>query len=166
MIERQSPYIARQQRLADLVAAIQVMGTYRYSGRKVNSWAKILGEKPKSADSWLIVFNEHPEFFRAGVDDAGFQTLALRRAQPRIYNTRTREEMTLEQIQAIPKERRSHISRRPLSSEQILSLVDVAVKLHTQAIARRQELRWWVVMLIGLASSFVGAFVAALIKAG
>lgn len=166
MIEGQSPYIARQHRLADLVAAIQVMGTYKYSGRKVESWAKILGEKPKSADTWLMVFNEHPEFFRAGVDDAGFQTLALRRAQPRVYNTRTREEMTLEQLKAVPRDNRSHISRRPLSSEQILSLIDVAVKLHTQAIARRQELRWWVVMLIGLTSSFVGAFVAAIINGG
>ena len=164
MIERQSPYIAHQHRLADLIAAIQVMGTYRYSGRKVQSWARILGEKPKSADSWLAVFNEHPEFFRAGVGDAGFQTLALRRAQPRVYDTRTREEMTLEQLRAVPRDRRNHISRRPLSSEQILSLVDVAVKLHTQAIARRQELRWWAVMLIGVASSFVGALVAVLIK--
>ncbi|MGR6738695.1 hypothetical protein [Pseudomonas chlororaphis] len=164
MIEGQSPYIARQHRLADLVAAIQVMGSYKYSGRKVESWAKILGEKPKSADSWLEVFKQHPEFFRAGVEDSGYQTLALRRAQPKIYNTRTREELSAEQLTLIPQNDRSHISRRPLSSEQILSLIDVAVKLHTQAIARRQELRWWVVMLIGLASSFVGAFVAALIK--
>lgn len=37
MIERQSPYVASQYRLADLIAAIQVMGTYRYSGRKVDS---------------------------------------------------------------------------------------------------------------------------------
>lgn len=165
MIEGQSPYIAKPHRLADLVAAIQVMGTYKYSGRKVDSWAKILGEKPKSAESWVVVFKQHPEFFRAGVEDAGFQTLALRRAQPKIYNTRTREELSPEQLRAIPKGARSHISRRPLTSEQILSLVDVAVKLHTQAIARRQELRWWVVMLIGLVASFVGAFVAALIKA-
>jgi hypothetical protein len=141
------------------------MGTYRYSGRKVGAWAKTLGEKPKSAPTWLTVFKDHPEFFRADVDAGGFQTLALRRAQPRVFNTKTKEEITLEEFRKIPKDQRRHFSRRPLSTEQILSLVDVAVRLQTQAVMRKQELRWLVVVFFGLLSSFVGAFVGAIIKA-
>lgn len=161
MIEPQSPYLDHQHRLADLVAAIQVMGTYRYSGRTVESWTQILGEKPKSAQTWLAIFQEHPEFFRAEVDQAGFQTLALRRAQPRVYNTKTDTVITLQEFYGLPADQRAHISRKPLSSEQILSLVDVAVKLQTQAIVRRQEKRWLVVFVLGLLGTAVAAFIGA-----
>ncbi|NWL17351.1 N-carbamoyl-L-amino acid amidohydrolase [Pseudoalteromonas sp. Scap03] len=166
MIEKQSPYLAHQHRLADVIAAIQVMGTYRYSGRKVESWANLLGEKPKSANDWQSIFNEHPEFFRAGIGDDDFQSLVVRRAQPRVYNTQTEEVITVEQFKALPKDNRSHISRLPLSSEQILALIDVAVKLQTQAVVRRKELRWWVPVVIGVLSSLVGVFVGAAIKGG
>lgn len=164
MIERQSPYIAHQSRLADVIAAVQVMGSYRYSARSLEAWAELLGEKPRSADGWLTVFNEHPEFFRAGVDEDGLHTLALRRAQPRVYNTQTNEEITVKEFRALPEGQRSHISRRPLSSEQILSLIEVAIKLQSQAVLRRQELRWWLSHVIGVLSLLVGVFVGAAVK--
>lgn len=165
MIERQSPYLKHQHRLADVVAAIQVMGSYRYSGRTVKAWSKIMGEKPVSASNWLEVFEQHPEFFRADVGKTGNQSLVLRRAQSRTYDTRSGSLITMQQFFNLPAAQRKHISRLPLTSEQIVSLIDVAVKLHTQAIARRKELRWWVAMIIGLLSSFTGAFVASLIQA-
>ncbi|WP_313271700.1 hypothetical protein [Stenotrophomonas sp.] len=161
MIEPQSPYLSHQHRLADVIAAIQVMGAYTYSARRIDSWAELLGLKPRSAESWSILFNEHPEFFRAGLDKDGRHTLALRRAQPRVYNTQTGEEITVEQFKATPKGERSHFSRRPLSTEQMLSLIDVAVKLHTQATVRRQELRWWVSVVISALAGLVGAMIGA-----
>lgn len=161
MLEKQSPYLSQQHRLADVIAALQVMGTYTYSARKIEAWSRIIGEKPRSADSWLIVFNEHPEFFRAGLSKNELHTLALRRAQPRVYDTQTGNELTVAEFKAIPKGQRSHISRRPLSAEQLLSLVDVAVKLHTQATVRRQDLRWWVSIIIGSLASLVGAIIGA-----
>ncbi|AXS88629.1 hypothetical protein ACN5ZH_000305 [Pseudomonas aeruginosa] len=161
MIEPQSPYLSHQHRLADLVAAIQVMGTYSYSARTIDSWAEILGQKPRSGSSWASIFNEHPEFFRVGLEEDGLHTLALRRAQPRVYNTQTGEEITVAQFKAIPQGERSHFSRRPLSSEQMLSLIDVAVKLHTQAAVRRQELRWWVSVVVSVLAGLVGAMIGA-----
>ncbi|UUQ64505.1 hypothetical protein NLK61_25395 [Pseudomonas fuscovaginae UPB0736] len=161
MIEPQSPYLYHQHRLAEVVAAIQVMGTHVYSARTIGSWAEILGQNPKSASSWAAIFNEHPEFFRADLEEGGLHTLASRRAQPRVYNTQTGEEITVAQFKAIPQGERSHFSRRPLSSEQILSLIDVAVKLHTQAAVRRQELRWWVSLVVGALAGLVGAMIGA-----
>lgn len=161
MVESQSPYLAHQYRLADVIAAIQVMGAYTYSARTIESWAEILGQKPRSAGSWATIFNEHPEFFRAGLGEDGLHTLTLRRAQPRVYNTQTGEEITVEEFKAIPKSDRSHFSRRPLSAEQMLSLIDVAVKLHTQAAVRRQELRWWVSIAVSALAGLVGAMIGA-----
>lgn len=164
MQEPESPYVTRQHRLADIIAALQVMGTYRYSARSVESWGELLGEKPRSAETWLEVFNEHPEFFRAGVDDDGLHTLALRRAQPRVYNTKTNEEITVAQFKELPTEERPKISRRPLTSPQITSLVEVAVKLQSQAFARRQELRWWVPHAMSIATLLIGLVAGALLK--
>lgn len=161
MLERQSPYLAHQSRLADVISAIQVMGTYRYSARSIESWSEILGEKPRSADTWLTVFNEHPEFFRAGLDEEGLHTLVVRRAHPRTFNTKTLEEISRQEYQELPKDGRSHISRKPLSTEQILALIEVAIKLQAQAAARRQELRWWVPIVITALSALTGALIGA-----
>lgn len=160
----ESPYVTKPHRLGDVIAALQVMGTYRYSARTVESWAELLGEKPRSADSWLEVFNDHPEFFRAGLEDEGRHTLALRRAQPRVYNTKTNEEITVAQYNDLPADGRSHISRRPLSSQQITSLIETAIKLQSQAFARRQELRWWIPHAMSIVTLLIGLAAGAFIK--
>ena len=161
MIEKQSPYLSNKDRLQDIIAAIQVMASYRYSARRINAWASILGEKPRSADNWLTIFNDHPEFFRVLDDDEGKHTLILRRAQSRVYNTRTGDELTIEEFRRLPKQERSHISRKPLTTEQTLSLIEVAVTLQNQAVARRQELRWWVHVVVPALSALVGALLGA-----
>jgi hypothetical protein len=164
MSEPQSPYVTNQHRLADVIAALQVMGTYSYSGRSVEAWGKLLGEKPRSAETWLEVFNDHPEFFRSGVEDDGFHTLALRRSQPRVYNTKTNDEITVAQFKDLPEVERSHISRRPLSSQQLTSLIELAIKLQSQAFARRQELRWWVPHVFSVVSLLIGLAAGVFLK--
>lgn len=164
MPNSESPYVTKPYRLADIIAALQVMGTYRYSARTVESWAELLGEKPRSAESWLDVFNDHPEFFRSGLEEEGLHTLALRRSQPRVYNTKTNEEITVAEFKELPTDGRSHISRRPLSSQQIASLIETAIKLQSQAFARRQELRWWVPHAMSVVTLLIGLMVGAVIK--
>ena len=164
MPDPESPYVTRPQRLADVMAALQVMGTYRYSARSVVSWAELLGEKPRSAETWLEVFNDHPEFFRAGLEEEGLHTLALRRSQPRIYNTKTDEEITITQLKELPANGRSHISRRPLSPQQITSLIETAIKLQSQAFARRQELRWWIPHAMSVVTLLIGLIAGAVIQ--
>jgi hypothetical protein len=141
LVERQSPYLVHPDRLADVVAAIQVMSTFKFSNRDIAKWEETIGRAPKSSPSWLSIFEHHPEFFR--VTD-GKVSLIWRRAYERVYDTVLGKELSSEQIQGLSEKAREDLSRRPLSSEQTTALIEVAIKLQTQAIARRQELRWWV----------------------
>jgi hypothetical protein len=58
-----SAYLKNPRRLADLIAAIQVLGTYKFSSRAAEKWKKRLGRTPVSAGNWTGIFQEHPEFF-------------------------------------------------------------------------------------------------------
>ncbi len=62
---RSSPYLEHPQRLADIMAAIQVMGTHLWDTRPVEHWKTVLGEKPLSVkpEKWDLLFYRHPEFF-------------------------------------------------------------------------------------------------------
>lgn len=157
-LESESVYLANQHRLTDLIAAIQAMGSYRYSSRTVDKWEQIL-KKPKSSESWVTIFREHPEFFRASWRDKGEHQLVLRRAQDKVYDTNTGALITVAQYFALSEPQRSIYSRKPLSNEQIISLIEIAVKLQNQAVARRQELRWWIPVLTGLLGVAAGAIV-------
>jgi len=59
MKSTKSPYL-KENRLADVVAAIQVMAVYPWASRQVDAWTKKLGDT-LSADSWSTVFREHPK---------------------------------------------------------------------------------------------------------
>jgi len=156
LVEKPSPYLSHQSRLADVISAIQAMGTYRFSGRNVKAWASLLGEKPKSAASWRVIFDEHPEFFGLGLEKKRFYSLVLRRAQPKVYNTRTGKVYTLSEVKLMDATNKQHLSRLPLSTEQILALIEVAVKLQTQSVVRRKELRWWLPLVASLIGVVVG----------
>lgn len=58
---KNNPYL-KDYRLADVIAELQIMGTYPWAKRKVVSWTKKLG-KHKSGENWKDVFEDHPEFF-------------------------------------------------------------------------------------------------------
>ena len=72
MKRTKSPYLI-DFRLADVVAAVQVMGIYPWGSRQVDDWTKKLG-KPLSADFWTTIFRQHPEFFR--LTDDGWMGVA------------------------------------------------------------------------------------------
>lgn len=62
--QKDSPYLKKSGRLGDVVAAICVMGTYKFDNLPPEKWREIISAKPNSADSWSEVFNEHTDFFR------------------------------------------------------------------------------------------------------
>jgi len=47
------PYLDNSNRLQDVLAAIQVLGTYEFAVRELDKWANLLGRKPKSEISKL-----------------------------------------------------------------------------------------------------------------
>lgn len=156
MIEKQSPYLVHHSRLADIVAALQVLGTYKFASRKSPEWEKSIGRAPVSADSWHQVFTEHPEFFRNREE---WVSLVWRRSSERLFDTRSGQELSKESVDAMTDEERKKISRSPLTSEQVTALIEVAIKLQTQAISRRAELRWWLPVLIGVMGIAIGALI-------
>ena len=157
MIKRQSPYFRHPERLADVVAALQVMGTYKFAGRKPTDWGKSFGRLPVSADNWLTIFNEHPEFFRISDERV---SLIWRRSSEKVFDTRTNKELSKEEVSVLSKEDQMlYISRTPLSAEQVTALIEIAIKLQNQVIARRAEQRWWIPVLVGALCVGFGAVI-------
>lgn len=153
-----SPYVKHSGRLADLIAAIQVLGTYRFATRPVEKWEKRLGRAPVSAAAWSQVFREHPEFFTF---DNGGVSLVWRRSKVRNYDTSRDQLLSLEEASALAKSDSADgervLSRGPLDSAQVVSLVEIAIGLHEREIQHQQERRWWLGALLVIVGILLGA---------
>lgn len=140
--------------MADVIAAIQAMGSYPWATRKVDKWAKGLGE-PISASDWSEVFLDHPEFFR--LSNGTWATLRWRHAYDHSYDPDRCENLSAIELKGISvNDRRDKLTKRPLEADQIEALMKTAVELHTRAIAQSQELRWWIPTVAGLVGVLIG----------
>lgn len=155
----QSPYLTNR-RLSDIIAAIQQMGSYKWSTLKVEDWKERL-EEPLSARDWSIVFIEHPEFFRL---NEGYASLRWRYAYD-VHDIDDRKVLSTEDVKKLPHEKRLNLTRNPLTADQIETLLNTAIELHSRAIALKQERRWWIPILTSLLGVIVGALLGGLLKA-
>ena len=157
----ESPYLKHPQRLSDVVAAILVMGTYKFDSMPTDTWQECIGGRPNSAASWADVFTQHPEFFRStGRDKAGKDkwSLVWRRARPYAWDTETGKAIGQDELKEwAPEDKEKRLSREPLRPEDATKLAEMAVNMQTQEIARREELRWWVPVVVGVICVFIGA---------
>ena len=152
-----SPYIEHPKRLSDVIALLQVMGTYRYANRKIEMWEKTIGRLPVSAKTWTQVMTDHPEFFRL---KDGLAILVWRRSYDRTFDPDTGKSYAteeLEKFEALPEEQQPSLTRQTLTPDQITALVDFAIKIHAAAIAYSQELRWRIPVLAGILGVLLGA---------
>ena len=155
-----SPYLKSDRRLGDVIAAIQLLGTYQWANREIGSWAKQLDTPETSGEAaWASVFREHPEFFR--INDLGKASLRWRHAYDRTYNTKTRKTITVEEFDQLNENEKQIYSRPPLTAEQVQSLMATAVELHGRAIAHSQEKRWLTLVLFTLLGVVLGAVLGA-----
>jgi hypothetical protein len=161
MTLNRSPYLDSSTRLADVISAIQAMGTYGQYKLTFEEWAdKITADKSK-ADYWKEVFIGHPEFFRLdGSKEKA--SLVWRRQRPRRYNPRTSTVVTTEAYEALPALERDNFSREPLSPSDIKTLIDTAINLHSRALAAESDKRWWLPLVTALVGSLVGSLMGAL----
>lgn len=161
--QQDSPYLRKPGRLGDVVTALLVMGTYKFDSQTPERWHEIINARPKSADSWSDVFNEHSEFFRTEFSQPNKYKVSLvwRRARNWSWDTKTQKEIAqveLDNPTIWPEEKKNNqITRRPLTPEETTALIEIANNMQTQAIARRAELRWWVPVVFGLIGILVGA---------
>ena len=134
-----NPYL-KTNRLQDVVATLQFLGSYKDYKLSVSDWEPKLENRPVSAGSWKEIFDEHPEFFRT--NDKYLVSLMWRRTMPH-----------------------DRYSRKQLSQEQIATLIHAALEFHAKAHEQRRDRRWWIPLLAAL-MAFAGAVLGGWIRAG
>lgn len=161
-----SPYLSEPGRLADVVAAIQALGTYKFYKLSIDSWSERISGKIED-DHWSIVFKDHPEFFR--FDKEGKKvSLVLRRNYRRNFDVDLEQGLTFQELKDIkktdPKRLNERISREPLSNSDIGMLVNIAIDMHTRALQHKKEVEWWKPALFALIGVIIGVLIKALVE--
>ena len=160
-----SPYLKDEHRLADVIAAIQVLGIYKFYKLDFAGWADRITGSTSTAEHWRAVFEEHPEFFR--LDSARQKaSLVLRRQRQRLYNVDEEAVWPKDRYNALPvdAEEKDRFSRLPLTPNEIEALIDVAISLHSRAMERARERRWLVALLVPFLGALLGSAVTAIVK--
>jgi hypothetical protein len=159
-----SAYLNEPNRLGDVIAAIQAMGTYKFYKLDFEGWADRMSADKSRAGHWQRVFEEHPEFFRLDGQKKK-ASLVWRRQYPRRFHVDSETLLTKQQLDALAEnERARRLSRSPLTPADINTLISTAINLHSRALDARKESRWWIPLAAGV-GSLIGAIGGALIGA-
>lgn len=159
-----SPYLDNKKRLEDVIAGIQVLGSYeKKTSRRLNFWISLLGN---NESHWKKVFEEHPEFFRVnkknelleenddeinGSDSSEmWVSLRWRFAYQRIYDYERKKELLDIEYENLNVPQKEKLTRKPLTSEQIQSLISTAINLNEKAINDDIRKKWWKPFLPGV----------------
>lgn len=150
-----SPYLENQNRLSDVIAAIQVMSVYRFYKLDFEGWAdRIAGDKSK-AEYWKAIFVAHPEFFR--LDQSRKKvSLVWRRSYPKNYDVDKLETISRQAFDNLAPADKMRISRSPLSNADIQTLISSAINLHNAALDTKKDKDWWKPALFGLLGVVIG----------
>lgn len=163
---RRSPYLNDPNRLADVIAAIQAMATYKFYKLDFEHWADRISANKGQAEYWRTVLEQHPEFFR--LDSARERaSLVWRRQRQKRFDVDSEVQVSKEDFEARSPEGKARVSRSPLSATEISTLIGAAISLHARALEQKRDSRWWVplvVAAVGAASGLTGALVGAWIK--
>jgi hypothetical protein len=176
-----------QDRLAQVIAAIQIMGTSDWPSGSVNRWVseleagaqltpKQLGLTPihfGERKKWAAVFEQHPEFFKT-FTVAGEERVALRWRFSQSVNSNGKAPSAAAAA-APPGDGSADVGwtagdkaaddtehkpdGHPLTPEQISVLMTVAIELHSRAVAERNILDRFGPALITAVGALIGAVI-------
>jgi len=152
---KKSPYLKFEDRLADVVSAIQTLGTYRFYKLTPQSWSERISGDAKQMGRWTQVFRQHPEFFRFSSDGL-MVSLVLRRQKPKLFDVDELRIVSRAERNGRDKSGQARISRGPLSESELKMLIEVANNMHSKALLDRQEGRWWLPLFATVLSAVVG----------
>lgn len=140
-----------------MIAAIQVMSTYKFYKLSFAGWSKRIAGSEANAEHWEKVFSEHPEFFRLN-SDQNKVSLVWRRSHQRNFHVDKEQVLTRDQINDLAdNEINTRLSRSPLTNSDIATLIATAVDLHSRAIASEKEKRWLLPSLVTILAVCLGA---------
>jgi len=155
-----NPYTSNANRLADVIAAIQVMATYKFYKLDFSGWAKRIEGDDAKGEYWKKIFEQHPEFFRLGGEKKK-ASLVWRRNYQKLYNIDLEEKINREVYNQLTVQEKTRYSRIPLGDSDISTLINTAINLHSSEIDHKQDSRWWVAIVSGLAGIIVGSLIKA-----
>lgn len=112
----------KPNRLADVLALIQVLAFDEKAKRSVNGLESELQGKPKSAKSWKDIVIDHPEFFRFN---------------KKAYKAEGRNEANA--ICLIVR----HVSDAPVSADLVKKFFETAIQLHDKEKERADRWKVW-----------------------
>ena len=158
-----NPYTENSKRLSDVIAAIQVMATYKFYKLNFSDWSDRIEGRPENGDYWQNVFQQHPEFFRLDSKQER-ASLVWRRNYQKLYDVDLETKITRERYLKLDDEKKKRISRTPLTNSDISTLIGTAINLHASEIEHRRDSRWWISGVVGLLGVIVGAVINAVIK--
>jgi hypothetical protein len=137
------PYLV-PDRLPNLIAAIQAMGTVGWGSLPIDKWVRELegaeemargkrGQDKVKVDDckkWREIFAQHPEFFKLyKLDDDERVALRWRFAQAIDYNPKSGKILSSSDLQRLTRDDGFYAkyTRRPLTPDQIKVLIDSAM---------------------------------------
>lgn len=157
-----SPYLHEHNRLGDVIAAIQAMGTYKFYKLSFDDWSERISGDPSKGRHWQTVFVEHPEFFRLD-GQRERASLVWRRQYPKRFHVDDERKLSREEFYQLTDEQKARVSRNPLTPNDIKALIDTAIDLHSRALEQQRERRWWIPLASGV-GGFIGGIIGGLLK--
>lgn len=121
------PY-SNENRLADVIALIQVLSLHENSHRSLKGLTSELQGKPNSAESWDEIAKEHPEFFR--LKKEGVNKISLVARHVMLNNSKSKREQ--------------------LPSDFVGKLFDAAIQLHDRELERKYFWRAYVPIIVAI----------------
>jgi hypothetical protein len=158
-----SPYLNNPSRLADVIAAIQAMATYKFYKLSFDTWSDRIGADSSKGDHWRRVFEEHPEFFRLD-SERQKASLVWRRQYSKRFHVDREERLSTEEFTALPDREKDRVSRDRLTPADIKTLIDTAISLHSRAVELQRESRWWVPLVSSALGGLIGAILGVWLK--
>ena len=146
-----------KDRLANVIAAIQIMGVSDQTTGTLNRWVAELEAseeltseqldhtpvKYAERKKWATVFEQHPEFFKTYTQH-GEQHVLLRWRYAQTFNANLKKEATAKPEEGTPDaddaDEATHTAGSPLSAEQVQVLVKTAMELHAKEAAAEIKL--------------------------
>ena len=171
---RKSPYLI-EGRLADVLAAIQVLGSAKRPEAAISKFAHDLDghNGDRSVEKWRSVFRDHPEFFLVyTLKEEPKAALRWRYAYKRFDADKNKEysEEEYSQLKSDdPNDKaiRDRLTTKPLTGDQIQTLVNTAIGLRATALEEHKANVWWVPLAAAILAFFgtiVGTWLTALLK--
>ena len=134
---RQSAAYAKDGRLADVLALLQVLGQSNDAARSESGLIVTLLGAPRSAATWVDVAVQHPEFFR--VDKAKRYSVILLARFARVNE---------------------QDKRGPIDVEYLRALMSIASELHDRDFSQVNRWHVWVPVIASAIAALFAAFIA------